>query len=186
MIQCLAVSPWHCNTSLISYNSQGGICSLNLHLICTTTIKYKIKHKIVNCEKTDSVTSHDLYPLPCHKLSHFLRPLPPWSVTYFMDGLFPCRYLWSTVEAFIIPAFKTYLTINKRISKYKYESLSKRVSVTVRIDNDIIISERWLSLNNLNMNSCLLAAILIQNNTQVYISLCILDPLLVGYCCNLI
>ena len=39
-------------------------------------IKYKIKHKIVNCEKIESVTSHDLYPLPCHKLSHFLRPLP--------------------------------------------------------------------------------------------------------------
>ena len=28
-------------------------------------IKYKIKHKIVNyCEKIESVTSHDLYPLP--------------------------------------------------------------------------------------------------------------------------
>ena len=39
-------------------------------------IKYKIKHKIVNCEKIESVMSHDLYPLPCHKLSHFLR-LPP-------------------------------------------------------------------------------------------------------------
>ena len=26
--------------------------------------KYKIKHKIVNCEKIESVTSHDLYPLP--------------------------------------------------------------------------------------------------------------------------
>ena len=30
--------------------------------------------------------SHNLYPSPCHKLSHFLRPPPPWSVTYFMDG----------------------------------------------------------------------------------------------------
>ena len=40
-------------------------------------IKYKIKRKIVNCEKIESVTSHDLYPLPCHKLSHFLKPLPP-------------------------------------------------------------------------------------------------------------
>ena len=51
-------------------------------------IKYKIKRKIVNCEKIVSVTSHDLYPPPpCHKLSHFLRPPPPlWSVTYFMDG----------------------------------------------------------------------------------------------------
>ena len=27
-------------------------------------IKYKIKHKIVNCEKIESVTSHDLYPPP--------------------------------------------------------------------------------------------------------------------------
>ena len=34
----------------------------------------------------ESVTSHDLYPLPCHKLPHFLRPPPPWSMTYFMDG----------------------------------------------------------------------------------------------------
>ena len=40
-------------------------------------IKYKIKRKIVNGEKMESVTSHDLYPLPCHKLSHFLRPPPP-------------------------------------------------------------------------------------------------------------
>ena len=39
-------------------------------------IIYKIKHKIVNCEKIESVTSHNLHP-PCHKLSHFLRPLPP-------------------------------------------------------------------------------------------------------------
>ena len=51
-------------------------------------IKYKIKRKIVDCEKMESVTSHDLYPLPpvtnCHTFSD---PLPPfWSVTYFMDG----------------------------------------------------------------------------------------------------
>ena len=46
-------------------------------------IKYKIKHKIVNCENTDSVTSHSLYPSPCHKLSTFSDPT--WSVTYFMD-----------------------------------------------------------------------------------------------------
>ena len=51
--------------------------------------KYKIKHKIVNCEKIESVTSHDLYPPPpppvtnCHTFSD---PLPPWSVAYFMDG----------------------------------------------------------------------------------------------------
>ena len=50
-------------------------------------IKYEINLKIMNCEKIQSVTSHNLYsPSPCHKLSHFLRPLPPWSVTYFMDG----------------------------------------------------------------------------------------------------
>ena len=39
-------------------------------------IKDEIKHKILNYEKIESVTSHNLYP-PCHKLSHFLRPLPP-------------------------------------------------------------------------------------------------------------
>ena len=50
--------------------------TLCVYLICT--IKYKIKRKIVNCEKTDSVTSHDLHPLPlpCHKLSHFSDPFP--------------------------------------------------------------------------------------------------------------
>ena len=41
-------------------------------------IKYKIKPKIVNCEKMESVTSHDLYPPPpvtnCHTFSD---PLPP-------------------------------------------------------------------------------------------------------------
>ena len=43
----------------------------------------------MNCDKIESVTSHELYPPPpCHKLSHFLRPPPPWSVTYFMDGPF--------------------------------------------------------------------------------------------------
>ena len=50
-------------------------------------IKYEIKREIVNCEKIESVTSHDLYPPPpvtnCHTFSD---PLPPWSVTYFMDG----------------------------------------------------------------------------------------------------
>ena len=50
-------------------------------------ITYKIKHKIVNCVKIESVMSHDLYPPPpvtnCHTFSD---PLPPWSVTYFMDG----------------------------------------------------------------------------------------------------
>ena len=57
-------------------------------------IKYEIKRKIVNCEKIESVTSHDLYPLPCHKLSHFLRPPSPEvdsCVTYFMDGPTPLR-----------------------------------------------------------------------------------------------
>ena len=40
-------------------------------------IKYKIKREIVDCEKIESVTSHDLYPPPSVKLSHFLRPPPP-------------------------------------------------------------------------------------------------------------
>ena len=44
----------------------------------------QVKHKIVNCENTDSVTSHDLYP-PVTNCHTFSRPLPPWSVTYFMD-----------------------------------------------------------------------------------------------------
>ena len=44
-------------------------------------IKYKIKRKIVNCEKIESVTSHDLYPPPpvtnCHTFSD---SLPLWSI----------------------------------------------------------------------------------------------------------
>ena len=41
-------------------------------------IKYKIKQKIVNCEKIESVTSYDLYPPPpvtnCHTFSDLLPP----------------------------------------------------------------------------------------------------------------
>ena len=40
-------------------------------------IKYKIKHKIVNCEKIESVTSHDLYPSPVTNCHTFSDPLPP-------------------------------------------------------------------------------------------------------------
>ena len=40
-------------------------------------IKYKIKRKIVDCEKW-KVWRHMIFtPSPCHKLSHFLRPPPP-------------------------------------------------------------------------------------------------------------
>ena len=51
-------------------------------------IKYKIKHKIVNCEIIESVTSHDLYPpLPLSQsVTLSQTPSPLWSVTYFMDG----------------------------------------------------------------------------------------------------
>ena len=53
-------------------------------------IEYKIKHKIVDCEKIESVTSHDLYPPPPLPLSQSVTlsqtPSPLWSVTYFMDG----------------------------------------------------------------------------------------------------
>ena len=49
-------------------------------------VKYEIKRKIVNCEKIESVTSHDLDLLP---LSQTVTPsqTPPFcSVTYFMEG----------------------------------------------------------------------------------------------------
>ena len=50
-------------------------------------IKYKIKHKIVNCEQIESVTSHDLYPPPLSQsVTLSQTPSPLWSVTYFMDG----------------------------------------------------------------------------------------------------
>ena len=71
----VSYKPWNTLTSLISYNSEGDSCSLNF-VLCM--IKYKIKHKIVNCDKIESATSHDLYP-PCHKLSHFLRSPPPFG-----------------------------------------------------------------------------------------------------------
>ena len=61
--------------------------------------KYKIKHKIVNCENTDSVTTHDLYPHPysCHKLSQTVTlsqtPLSPFIAALFnasmSGGYFP-------------------------------------------------------------------------------------------------
>ena len=40
-------------------------------------IKYKIKHKIVNCEKIESVTSHDLYPLPLSQTITLSQTPPP-------------------------------------------------------------------------------------------------------------
>ena len=41
----------------------------------------------MNCEKIESVTSHNLHPpSPVTNCHTFLDPLPPWSVTYFMDG----------------------------------------------------------------------------------------------------
>ena len=65
-------------------------------------MKDKIKHKMVNCEKIESVTSHNLYPpSPCHKLSHFLRPPPPsgawhtlWTAPYY-------RRPYHDLEAFL-------------------------------------------------------------------------------------
>ena len=50
-------------------------------------IKYEIKRKIVNCEKFESVTSHDLPLLPLSQTVTLSQTPPPWSVTYFMDGL---------------------------------------------------------------------------------------------------
>ena len=40
-------------------------------------IKYKIKHKIVNCEKIESVTSHNLYPLPLSQTVTLSQTPPP-------------------------------------------------------------------------------------------------------------
>ena len=48
-----------------------------------------MKRKIVNCEKIESVTSHDLYPPPSplsQTVTLSQTPPPLWSVTYFMDG----------------------------------------------------------------------------------------------------
>ena len=48
-------------------------------------IKYNIKHRIVNCEKTDSMTSHDLPPPPPVTNCHTFSNPSHWSVTYYMD-----------------------------------------------------------------------------------------------------
>ena len=58
-------------------------------------IKYKIKRKIMDYEKIESVTSHDRYPppLPLSQTHTFSDPLPLWSVTYFIDG--PRDVEWS-------------------------------------------------------------------------------------------
>ena len=56
----VSYKPWNTLTSLISYNSEGDSCSLNYFVLCM--IKYKIKHKIVICEKLKVTWS--LPPLP--------------------------------------------------------------------------------------------------------------------------
>ena len=94
-------------------------------------IKYKIKHKIVNCENTGSVTSHELYPLPCHKLSHFIRPLLIWSVTYFMDGFLAIVYFCTQVRGSNVllkvslkpPDFKSHPCWTRvRLGVWRYEA----------------------------------------------------------------
>ena len=87
-------------------------------------IKYKIKHKIVNCENTDSVTSHDLYPPPpvtnCHTFSNPL-PLGAWhtlwtapslkififQVLNFIDSLTSTRDLDDSVKLSALLLFKS-------------------------------------------------------------------------------
>ena len=71
-------------TSWISYNSEGDSCSIKF-VLCMIK-KYKIKHKIVNCVKIESVdVTWSLPPVTnCHTFSD---SLPPWSETHFMDGL---------------------------------------------------------------------------------------------------
>ena len=75
------------NTSLISHNT-GDICSLNLYYV--RMLKYKIKHKIVNCGNTDSVVNCELWQVNCElwkvNCENTDRPLLPWSMTYFIDG----------------------------------------------------------------------------------------------------
>ena len=51
-------------------------------------LNYQMKHNIVNCENTDSVASHDLYPT----ISPVTTVTPPWSMTYFMNGPFLLIY----------------------------------------------------------------------------------------------
>ena len=81
------IYPRNTLASLISNNSEGDSCSLKF-VLCM--IKYKIKHKIVNCEKIESVTSHNLNPPSplSQTVTLSQTPSPPWSVTYFMDGPF--------------------------------------------------------------------------------------------------
>ena len=72
--------------------------SLNFYLICM--MKYKITHKIEIWEKL-SVTSHDLYSLPCYKLSHFLRPLPfrAWHILWTAPSNFKNNtYCWGACQ----------------------------------------------------------------------------------------
>ena len=51
-------------------------------------IKYKIKRKIVNCEKLKVWRRSLFTPLapPVTNCHTFSDPSPLWSVTYFMDG----------------------------------------------------------------------------------------------------
>ena len=100
-------------------------------------IKYKIKRKIVNCEKIETVTTHDLYPLPLSQTVTLSQTPPPWSVTYFMDG--PQReaaaidHLYDPVTAFMVGYFGAHIHDQSRGQSYKFRSASRqRLSLMVQ------------------------------------------------------
>ena len=48
------------------------------------------------------MTSHDLYPLPCHKLSHFLRPPPPLERDILYGRPLTCGVVVAVITEYLL------------------------------------------------------------------------------------
>ena len=99
-------------------------------------IKYKIKHKIVNCEKIECDVTWSLPPSPCHKLSHFLRPpsLGAWHTLWtapFMSV--PSRHISMSVTSRYISTS----VISRHISR---SVISRQISMSVELSQHISVN----------------------------------------------
>ena len=116
-----------------------------------------MKRKIVNCEKMESVTSHDLYsPLPLSQTVTLSQtPSPLWSVTYFMDGprCFGTKWYGDVPRAWSTQDGDTGNEDNSSFARFikldKYAMLSFAMTSGLESDFDkfdkfkIIIMLRW-------------------------------------------
>ena len=99
-----------------------GISDFRNSCCIPSMIKYKIKHKIVNCEKTDKCDV--TWSIPPVTNCHTFSDPSPWSVTYFMDGPLHTLFLASlqTSTEFppsCFPILATYLALFKLLCYLK-------------------------------------------------------------------